>query len=146
MATETSVRVANGANIESSTRATIPLAAELSSAGQVDHIFDDLKSGSLISIGQLCNDDCIALFTKYHVDIIKHHKVIIQGKRNPTNGLWNIPLSPPSQAASSPRSPSQPTTGRTHHANGAIRNAKTKKYLAVFLHGCAFSPLPSTLL
>jgi hypothetical protein len=78
--------------MESSLRAIIPLAAALSKQAQVGHIFDGLQ-GSLISIGQLC-DDCVALFSKYHVDIIKDGKIIIKGKRNTTNGLWNIPLAP----------------------------------------------------
>jgi hypothetical protein len=89
-----SVQVATGTHMESSTRAAIPLAAALSRKAQVGHIFDDLTSGSLISIGQLCDNDCVALFSKYHVDIIKAGKVIIKGRRNTTNGLWTIPLAP----------------------------------------------------
>ena len=63
------MRVANGDNIESSKRALVPLAKELSTKAKTGHIFDDLKSGSLISIRQLCDDECIALFTKYDVKI-----------------------------------------------------------------------------
>jgi hypothetical protein len=33
-----------------------------------------------------------------------------------------------------------------HSANGAIKNVRTKRNLAAFLHACAFSPLPSTFL
>jgi hypothetical protein len=66
-----SVRVTNGQNIETSKRATVPLAKELSNKAKVGHMFDDLKSGSLLSIGQLCDDDCVALFSKYDV---KTHK------------------------------------------------------------------------
>ena len=72
----------------------VPLTKELSTQAKVGHIFDGLQSGSLISIGQLCNDDCIALLTKYNVKIYKGGKVIIIGERNNTNGLWNIPLAP----------------------------------------------------
>ena len=88
-----SVRVANGNNIETSKRALVSLAKELSTKTKTGHIFDDLKSGSLISIGQLCDDECIALFKKYDVKIYKDGKVIIVGQeRNNVNGLWNIPL------------------------------------------------------
>ena len=72
--------------MESSLRATTPLAAPLSKQAQVGHIFDDLQ-GSLISIGQLCDDDCVALFPKSHVDIIKDGQILNKGKRNTTNGL-----------------------------------------------------------
>ena len=75
--TRPSVRVANGENIETSKRATVPLAKELSDKAKVGHIFDDLQSGSLISIGQLCNDNCVALFMKYDIQIYKDGKVVI---------------------------------------------------------------------
>jgi hypothetical protein len=42
-------------------------------------------------------------------------------------------------------SPSAPIP-RRHTANGTIRHLSTKQDLAVFLHACAFSSLPSTFL
>ena len=49
-----------------------PLAKELSTEPKVGHIFDSLKpAGSLISNGQLCDDDHVALFTKHNLNIIK---------------------------------------------------------------------------
>jgi hypothetical protein len=67
-----SVQVANGEHIEPTKRAIVPLAKELSTQSKVGHIFDSLKSGSLISLGQLCDDDCVALFSKYDVKIYKN--------------------------------------------------------------------------
>lgn len=113
-----SVQVANGETIEPTKRAIIPLASEFSTKAKVGHIFEGLKSGSLISLGQLCDDDCVALFTKYDVKIYKEGKVIIVGKRNANNGLWNIPLAPKTYLPAVPRT----ATSRTFHhsANGAI--------------------------
>jgi hypothetical protein len=125
--------------MESSLRATIPLAAALSKQAQAGHIFGDLQ-GSLISIGQLCDDDCVALFSKYQVDIIKDGQIIIKGKRNTTNGLWNIPLVPKSGTTFST------CTKQQHLADSVIRSKQTKSELAAFLHGCAFSPSTSTFL
>ena len=34
-------------------------------------VFDDLKTGNLLSIGQLCDSDCKATFTKSAVEIKK---------------------------------------------------------------------------
>ena len=136
-----SVQVANGDTIETRKRVIVPLAKELSTQAKVGHIFDSLKSGSLISIGQLCDDDCVALFTKFNVNIIKDGKIIIVGKRNDANGLWNIPLAP--KAAPTVKTPNAQTK---QLANGAIKNVKTKQDLAEFLHACAYSPEPSTLL
>ena len=140
-----SIQIVNGANIEPLTRATIPLSNKRSQESQVGHIFNDLKSGSLISIGQLCTYDCVAIFTKYHVNIVKNGKIIIGGQQNPSNGLWKIPLVPKSRLVSFPQPPQTPKP-QHYLANGAIRYAKIKSELAAFLHGCAFSPLPSNFL
>jgi hypothetical protein len=123
-------------SIFKSKRALVPLAKELSTKAKKGHIFDDLKSGSLISIGQLCDDDCIALLTKYDVKIYKNGKVIIVGQRNDVNGLWNVPLTLNETE----------TPQVQHSANGAIRNIRTKQDLTAFLHACAFSPQYSTFL
>jgi hypothetical protein len=119
-----SVQVANGHIIEPNKRVTIPLATKLSAEAKIGHLFNDLQSGTFISLGQLCDDECVALFTKYDVKIYKHGQVIIVGKRNPTDGLWNIPLAP--KEAAQPLIP--PTTPKTlrHLANGVIQNVNTK--------------------
>jgi hypothetical protein len=80
-----SVQVANGNTIKTNKRVIIPLAPALSTTAKVGHIFDSLKSGSLISIGQLCDDDCVTLFSKYDLKIYKNGQVIILGQRNTTN-------------------------------------------------------------
>jgi hypothetical protein len=99
------------------------------------HVFvlDNLPAGTLVSLGQLCDDDCIALFTKYHVSIAKHGKVLITGTRNSQTGLWQLD---PHQAQSS----KEPQ----HQANGIINSRTTKQQLATYLHACAFSPPIST--
>ena len=151
--------------------AKIYLAPQLSSAASTDHVLDGLSTGSLHSIGKLCDDDCAALFTKYHVLIIKDDTVIIKGPRNPTNRLWSIPfatkcapLSPsltsvsecPAMGASASPSLSRGREPHTHKippslpsndtAASAIRSAATKADLAAFLHACLFSPMVVTLL
>ena len=92
----------------------------------------------LKSIGQVCDDDCVALFTKVNVNIYKDGIIIIVGKRNDTNGLWNIPLAP--KAAPTPTTMKKSDVKTKQAANGAINNAKNKQELAAFLHVCAFSP------
>jgi hypothetical protein len=139
-----SVQVANGHIIEPNKRVTIPLAPELSADAKIGHLFNNLQSGTLISLGQLCGDECDALFTKYDVKIYKHGQVIIVGKRNPTNGLWNIPRAP--KEAAHPLIPLPTPKTLQHSANGVIQNINTKQDLAAFHHGSAYSPVPSTLL
>ena len=71
------------------------LSPALTKTEQTAFVLDYLKNGTLISLSQLCDDDCIALFTKYGVKRIKKYQVIITGKLD-DNGLWSIPLNPTS--------------------------------------------------
>ena len=56
----------------------VPLAKELSKNTKKVYMFDDLQKGSLVSLGKLCDVDCIVIFTKYGVRILKkrynHHR------------------------------------------------------------------------
>ena len=54
-------------------------------------MFDNLATGSLLSVWHLYNDDCIVLFSKFQLEILKNNELIIEGKRI-DNGLWDIPL------------------------------------------------------
>ena len=83
------VRIANGANMQPTHSAQLNLHPKLSSAAQKMFVLDDLAAGTLVSLGQLCDDDCVALFTKYDVTIAKHDHILITGRRT-DNGLWSI--------------------------------------------------------
>ena len=56
-----------------------------------------LQSSSLISIGQLCDDECIVTFDKYRFIVIKNKDKIIEGYQEPTNGLWRFRIHRPVQ-------------------------------------------------
>ena len=88
-------------------------------------IYDRLTSESLLSIGQLCDEGCIAIFLKQRLYIFKHNECILQGKRNLQDGLWDIPF-PDSKM------------------NYIVTKDKDKLELAQYLHGCAFSPAITT--
>jgi hypothetical protein len=72
----------------------LPLSSHLSATAQSAFVLDDLSTSTLVSLAQLCDDDCIAIFTRYNVKILKHNTVIITGTCTP-NGLWSIPLEVP---------------------------------------------------
>jgi hypothetical protein len=141
---KSSVQVANGKTIKTSKRAIVPPAPKLLDHTKTGHIFDRLKSGSLISISQLCNNNCVALFTKYDVKLFKNGQVIIVGQRNTANGLWTISLAP--KVALLPLQIPAPLSTCRHSANSAIPHLSAKHNLAAFLHAFAFSLLPSTFL
>jgi hypothetical protein len=105
----------------------LPLSPFLSSAAQSAYVIDELQTGTLISLGQLCGDDVTAVFSKKAVNLLKNNKIIITGTRL-TNGLWSIPITPSSVAPS------------IHQANGILRLDLPKQELAVFHHMILGSP------
>jgi hypothetical protein len=104
----------------------------LSTKAQSAYVLNKLQTGTLISLGQLCDDDCIAIFNKYKVRIIKQNEVIITGKRM-TNGLWSIPIK-------------HTTNPQVLQANGILRLDKPRQELAAYHHATLSSPATSTLL
>jgi hypothetical protein len=73
-----SVTLPDGSTIVSShvTELNIP---DLPLEARIAHIFPNLSSGSLISIGQLCDHCCTATFTSNMVTISLANKVILCG-------------------------------------------------------------------
>ena len=90
------------------------------------HIFPQLASGSLLSIGQLCDHGCSAYFDKSKLYILYNGRIIIQGTRNHTR-LWTI------------NAPQEPT----HSSNLGI-DAPTIAEIIKF-NDSLFSPTLSTL-
>ena len=88
----TNIKSTSGPTVTVATRETmkllaytqLPLAPELYTNAQHSYIFDDLQTGSLISLVQLCNYDCVAIFSRYTLKILIGNKVIITGRRNDT--------------------------------------------------------------
>ena len=156
------VLAADGTKIKASHSVTIPLAPQLSPAASKGHILNGLTTGSLISIGPLCDDNCIAIFSKFKVSIVKDGRIIITGLRNPTNGLWTIPLAPKSSPKCTPArvrgastrkilAPAStpvpaPRSKSPASVSSAIRTASTKADLAAFVQATLFSPVVSTLI
>ena len=50
----------------------------ISSAAKIEHVIPNLSSASFLSIGQLCDDNFLAFFTKEKVFIFKN-KLLLQG-------------------------------------------------------------------
>jgi len=98
-------------------------------------IYPDLSNESLLSIGQFCDDDCIAVFTKTSVYIVKNNKLIVEGTRNYTDGLWDIKLPSPTTNSVAQTIPKM---------NYIITKDKSKSELARYLLATAFSPAVST--
>ena len=106
----------------------LPLAISLNTRAKNKHLFDGLQCASLISIGQLQNDYCIAILDQNEFNVLKEKTLILMGHRNKTDGLWYIPISRPVR----------------HRALAIITRCKTKTEWIQYLRGCCFSPAPKT--
>ena len=61
------------------------------------HVIPSLTSGSLLSIEQLCDFGCYAIFHMQTVQIIFNNKIILVGTRSvASNGLWIVNVYRPS--------------------------------------------------
>ena len=76
------VTLPNNTSITSSHQGQLPLSSALSSAAQTTAILPTLKSSSLISLGQLCDDNCKVLLTKKNLLVIKDQRMIINGTKH----------------------------------------------------------------
>ena len=119
------VHLADDTTIQATAVGTLPLSTQLSSRAKQAHLFDEIKT-PLISLGQLCDDNCDILLTKSTLIAKKNNTIILTGTRNKTDGLWDVPLNAPSLIPK--QQPQQ------QQANIIIRKDKTKMELAQWLH------------
>jgi hypothetical protein len=66
---------------------------QLQPGARTAHKFPQLAH-ALLSIGQLCNNGCTATFTAKEVRVTAQNGLVLRGIRDPTTGLWKIPLTP----------------------------------------------------
>ena len=120
------VKLPDGHHINSTGTTSIDW-PDLPPTARTPHVLPQLNPHSLISIGVLCNHDCIATFDKESVQIHRHNIPILHGKRLP-NSLWSLPL-----------------YSHQPQAN-TLFPKQTQRDLVQWLHAAAFSPSISTFL
>ena len=106
------------------------------------HGFPHLASGSLLSVGQLYDQQCTAVFTSTKAHIYKNKDVqiiptgqsILEGTRSAHDQLWSVQLVPPTHPL---RTPSQ------HQANATITHPALPDRIS-FYHAALFSPVLTT--
>ena len=135
---------------------TLPITGVSTLAKKV-HIIPKLSSSSLISMGQLCDDDCDVHLRKEDMDVKKDNKVIIRGLRNKFDGLWDIEFKNPittrnkliklwdinSQKVPTKLANLNLQTPVTYKAHLVVQQQSIPELIA-FYKGCAFSPVKST--
>lgn len=81
-----SVTLPDGDKIAPSHQGELPVQG-LSQEARTATVLPRLKSSTLLSLGQLCDDGCSILLTKTHLYGTKDKRVILAGTRNHTDGL-----------------------------------------------------------
>ena len=121
------VYLPNMDTIQTTHMGKLPFNTQLSNIAITANVLLSLKSASLISLGQLCDDNCNISLDKRAIKVYKNNKKILQGPRNYTDGLWdiNIPLQPKHTQQS---------------MSVIIQKNKAKKDLIQFYHAACFSP------
>ena len=109
---------------------------ELNLATKLIQILPKITNMSLLSIDQLCDDYCIALFHKKILKILNNNKVILEGIWNRFDGLWDVHFEPISTPV---RTKLQP------QVNVILQKNKSKYELANFYHAALCSPTLTTL-
>ena len=105
--------------VSATSKGSLPL-PHLSPAAIEAHVFNNLPSSSLISLGQLCDDNCTILLNKHMLQIFKNNNQILNLICNKTDGLWDIKLhkAPPLLQ---------------QKANVIVKKSTAKKYLIQFV-------------
>ena len=134
----------NGSIMTSAKATHLAIPAVPKAANQA-RVFDELKSGNLLSIGQLCDNNCTATFNKQSMHVNNANgEEVLQGPRDARTGLWTVQI-PMSNSVTAAKPPDR--KGATvETANGVIRKKTTKSELAEYIHASLGSPAPSTLI
>lgn len=126
------VLLPSGATITSTHQAMLDIPS-LPLAARHCHLFPDLTTGSLISVGQLCDYGCTAQFTATTVTIQHDGSTVLHGDRTSPSGLWIVPA-----PAACPRPPAP----LAMHLSATHRNSVADR--VAFYHAAMGSPPIST--
>jgi len=135
------VKLPDGSTISATHAAELPLPNVLSKQATLAYSFPTM-SNPLISIGQLCDDGCTAIFTASKCYVVKENALdtssleslsILQGDRNCATNLWYFNLN----SSSIPKI--------QNNANTTVYEMK-KQDLIEFHHKACFSPVKDTWL
>jgi len=130
------VTLPDNSTITASHASQLHLSPHLSQEATMAYSFPSIGT-PLVSIGKICDDECVAVFTKHQCFILKDehidvsqiaHKSFLTGPRDPTTKLWNFNLHQPC----------------TNQANTIYEMKKNQ--LIHFHHKALFSPTKHTWL
>ena len=127
--------------MKSTHTASLPIPSLSPAANQV-HMFPQLQTSNLLSLGQLCDDDCRGTFDKHSLNIYnKNNNLIIQAPRDQRTGMWMVNLQ---NLRNLPSPQSTNPTPTINISNGIIRKETAINDLIQFFHASMLSCKKST--
>jgi hypothetical protein len=127
------VRLPNGATMESSHTADLYIPG-LNAAASKAHVFPGMAHHSLLSFGQLCEEDYIVTFQQDTVTICNSdNSKLLSGPRDDTTGLWRINLK-------------QSNKTKTNPIANNVYELRNTSALFHYLHKALFSPTKAAML
>jgi len=82
----------NNESIKITKQGTLPLSDNITMDGRKASVLPGLKNASLLSLGQLCDNDCKIILQKENMTVYKNNTIILTGLRNKRDGLWDVQL------------------------------------------------------
>ena len=136
------VMIPNGDNITAHAQYNLRLPNVSQQASEAD-ILPSFKH-SLISVGQLCDDDCTTTFSKHMCTIYnKHKKPVITGIRNPQTGLYEQQIPVQHQRQCNDQQIPVHNKHTNQQSNATLPTTTLQEHIK-YLHQCAFSPTTRT--
>jgi hypothetical protein len=123
------VNMPSGTSIQSSHTCNL-LLTDLPHQSRQAHILPGLVHNSLISVGQLCKNECSVTFTHDQVTVSRNGKEVMYGSQDPKARLWRVNLK-------------QNMKPESAQCNDAHDN-NNQKDLINYPHASCFSPVKST--
>ena len=114
----------------------------LPAKARVANIVPGLAHTSLVSISTLCDAGCKVKYNESTCDVYFNNRKVWTGQREPTTGLWILPLNP-TKSGNLPRG--HRPRKQQHRANNA-HTMSSKEWLIKYLHQALFSPAKATLI
>jgi hypothetical protein len=114
------------------------------------HIVPDLAHASLVSIKTLCDAGCKVQYNSTACSVYFQGSLVWIGKREPTTGLWILPLNPKQttddNTSTTPQRQNLLALETTEHLAQNAYTMTSKEALIKYLHQCLFSPPKRTLI
>ena len=93
----------NNIEIGPTKKGQLPLFEHLSEKAKEGTVLPQLTNSSLVSLGQLCDDDFIVILTKQSFNAIKNKMTVLKGICNHSDGLWDIHIKKQQQCKNLPK-------------------------------------------